>query len=112
MWTLGTGLGCGIIIGDTIVQGEHSHGSECGHIIIEMDNGRPCSSGQQGTLEAYVSATALLARCREALQTDRATLLRDWLAEGRELTPILIAEAVDAGDKLANELVIWLVFVQ
>jgi glucokinase len=38
-WTLGTGIGCGIIIGDVIVEGEHSHGSEC-DMIIEMDNGR------------------------------------------------------------------------
>ena len=27
LWTLGTGIGCGIIIGDMVVQGEHSHGS-------------------------------------------------------------------------------------
>ena len=46
LWTLGTGIGCGIIVGDTVIQGEHSHGAECGHIIIEMDNGRYCDTGQ------------------------------------------------------------------
>ena len=29
--TLGTGIGCGIIIGDMVVQGAHSHGGEAGH---------------------------------------------------------------------------------
>jgi glucokinase len=28
-WTLGTGIGCGIIVGDTIIEGAHSHGAEC-----------------------------------------------------------------------------------
>ena len=41
-------------------QGEHSHGSEIGHTILEFHNGRRCSTGQYGTGEAYCSATALL----------------------------------------------------
>ena len=35
MFTLGTGVGGGIVIGGTILEGRHSHGGECGHIIIE-----------------------------------------------------------------------------
>ena len=26
--TLGTGIGCGIIIGDMVIQGAHSHGGD------------------------------------------------------------------------------------
>ena len=33
--TLGTGIGGGIIIGDLSIDGEHGHGAECGHIIID-----------------------------------------------------------------------------
>ena len=76
LWTLGTGIGCGIIIGDAIIEGEHSHGSECGHIIIAMDNGRKCDTGQYGTLEAYASAKSLVRRCREALVAGRDSALR------------------------------------
>ena len=36
MFTLGTGIGGGIVVGGTIIEGRHSHGGECGHIIIEM----------------------------------------------------------------------------
>lgn len=105
-WTLGTGVGCGIIIGDLILTGEHSHGAECGHIIIEMDNGRRCDSGQYGTLEAYASAKSLVRRCREALEGGAESLLKAWLNEGRELTALLIAEAAQAGDELADELIL------
>ncbi len=45
MFTLGTGIGCGIVVDGTIIEGRHSHGAECGHIIIQMENGRQCSCG-------------------------------------------------------------------
>ncbi|MEY2725712.1 MAG: Glucokinase, partial [Planctomycetota bacterium] len=57
-YTLGTGLGGGLIVEDHIIEGEHSHGAELGHVILEMDNGRLCNTGQYGTAEAYCSATA------------------------------------------------------
>ena len=31
LFTLGTGVGGGIIIGDMVLEGEHSHGAELGH---------------------------------------------------------------------------------
>ncbi len=104
-WTLGTGIGCGIIVGDMIIQGEHSHGSECGHVIIEMNDGRPCPSGQFGTLEAYASATALVLRCQEALAGGSNSVLKEWIDAGEELSPLLIARAAEDGDALADELV-------
>lgn len=104
-WTLGTGIGCGIIIGGMILCGEHSHGGECGHIIIEMDNGRLCGTGQFGTLEAYASATALSQRCREALDAGRESSLRPRKDAGEELSPLLIAQAAESGDALADELI-------
>jgi len=53
MLTLGTGVGGGIIIGDLSVDGENSHGSECGHIIIDNSpTARMCGCGQPGHLEA------------------------------------------------------------
>ena len=51
-----------------ILEGRHSHGAECGHIIIQMENGRQCSCGAFGHLEAYASATALVKRAEEALE--------------------------------------------
>lgn len=104
-WTLGTGIGCGIIINDVVLNGEHSHGGECGHIIIEMEGGRPWSTGQYGTLEAYASAKGLLTRCQEGLEGGVKSSLQEVKESGKSITPILIAEAAEAGDEFAEELV-------
>ena len=62
LFTLGTGVGGGIIIGDLVIEGEHSHGAELGHMKIEMTRPRQCGCGRWGCLEAYASATAVVKR--------------------------------------------------
>lgn len=104
-YTLGTGLGGGLIVEDHIIEGEHSHGAELGHVILEMDNGRLCNTGQYGTAEAYCSATALLKGFREALEAGAATTVRARLEAGAELTPKLIADEAELGDHLSLELI-------
>ena len=106
MWTLGTGVGCGIIIHDVVIEGQHSHGGESGHLIMQMDGGRKNVNGQYGTLEAYCSATALVKRCHELLDAGRESSLRAVVASGQELTAKLIDEACEAGDVLADELIL------
>lgn len=105
-YTLGTGLGGGIIVNDTIIQGEHSHGSELGHVIIEMNNGRRCATGQFGTLEAYCSATALLQQFEAAMLAGRSTSVAAMLQEDRKLTPLLISQAAEDGDELSQQLIL------
>ena len=104
-YTLGTGLGGGVIVDDHIIEGEHSHGSELGHVILEMDDGRLCTSGQYGTAEAYVSATALLKRFRDALDKNAVTSVRNRMDHGEELTPLIISEEAERGDALSAELI-------
>lgn len=105
-YTLGTGLGGGLIVDDHIIEGEHSHGAELGHVILEMQNGRLCNTGQYGTAEAYVSATALLKSFREHLNAGTPTSVRQRLQSGEELSPKLIADEAEAGDQLALELIL------
>ncbi len=105
-WTLGTGIGCGIIYDGIIIEGAHSHGSECGHIVIDMDGPRVHpGTRQRGTLEAYASARAVIARAEEALAAGRTSSLADRIAEGAELTPKLVAAEAEAGDGLSEEIV-------
>jgi glucokinase len=70
-----------------------------------MDNGRLCDSGQYGTLEAYASAKSLVCRCHEALDAGRDSALNPKRSEGVEITPLVIGQAAEAGDDLADELV-------
>lgn len=109
MLTLGTGVGGGIIVGDVSIDGEHSHGSECGHIIIDCRaDARLCPCGHRGHLEAYASATALIKRAEELLQTGRETSIRHRMSQGAQLTPILLGEEASAGDAFAMELIMEL----
>ena len=107
MLTLGTGVGGGIIIGDTNVEGAHSHGSECGHIIVDTSpSARSCPFGHQGDLEAYCSATALVARAHEALAGHATGDLAAAVTRGEPLTPILVSDAAAGGDPLARGLIL------
>lgn len=103
MFTLGTGIGCGIVAEGQILEGRHSHGGECGHIVIQMENGRLCSCGAYGHLEAYASATALVKRAEEALEYDRDSLLLEAQERGT-LTSRAVSEAAERGDVLARRL--------
>jgi glucokinase len=107
LFTLGTGIGCGIIIGDVVVQGAHSHGGESGHIVIDISQrARPCNCGHNGHLEAYASATGVVRRAQEAINNGRATSLSKRIAAGDELTPKLIADEAETGDELSLEIVL------
>ena len=102
--TLGTGVGGGIIIGEVNVEGAHSHGSECGHILVDpAPTARMCPCGQPGHLEAYTSATSLKAMVRERIAAGAAGSLAAAVAAGEDLTPILIAREAERGDPLATD---------
>lgn len=104
--TLGTGVGGGIIIGDISIDGENSHGSECGHVLIESGpEARICSCGQPGHLEAYASATAVVKRTREALQAGTSSSLHQRLEGQQELTTLILYEEAIKGDVLSHRIV-------
>jgi glucokinase len=106
MFTLGTGVGGGIIIRDLVIEGEHSHGAELGHMKIEMTNPRQCGCGRWGCLEAYASATAVVKRTQDALASDGGkSSLHAVVENGREITSKEIFDASAAGDALAEKIV-------
>jgi glucokinase len=106
LFTLGTGVGGGIILRDVIVEGEHSHGAEIGHIKIEMTAPRQCGCGRWGCLEAYASATAVVKRTLEALaRSDGTSALGSVLHAQGELTARDVFDAAAAGDGLAEKIV-------
>jgi glucokinase len=106
LFTLGTGVGGGIIIGEMIVQGEHSHGAEIGHQKIELTNPRQCGCGRWGCLEAYASATAVVKRATEALNEPGArSRLSALLNKEGGLTARDVFESAAEGDALADRIV-------
>lgn len=108
MFTLGTGVGGGIIIGDRVIEGEHSHGGELGHLRIELpDRGRLCGCGHRGCLEAYGSASAVVQRAREAMAGfyGPTRLRRYQTANDDEFTSKEVFDLAREGDRLAMRIV-------
>ena len=108
MFTLGTGIGGGIIIDDKVMEGQHSHGGEIGHMKIQMtQDGRPCGCGRRGCLEAYASATSVVKRAREALAgQEHDSVLKQLLGATKEELPAkVVFQAADQGDETAKKVI-------
>jgi glucokinase len=104
--TLGTGVGGGIIVGDTLIEGEHSCGSECGHILVNpAEDARMDSLGKRGSLESYTNATAVVDRAHAALKNATATSLAKRRVAGEEMTPQVVAQEAERGDEVARGII-------
>lgn len=99
LFTLGTGVGGGIIINDELYTGPDDTAGELGHMVINFD-GPVCGCGNRGCVEAYASATAIRRRVQEAVAAGRSTSIAD--AADLEDTKDVYDAAV-AGDPLAIE---------
>jgi len=98
MYTLGTGVGCGIILHGRIWQGMRGSAGESGHGPIIPD-GVPCPCGTRGCLEMYASATAIVRRAQE-LEIGSGSHLSP--ANGAApLTASAIAQLATAGNERA-----------
>ncbi|MDO4551683.1 MAG: ROK family protein [Planctomycetia bacterium] len=104
--TLGTGIGCGIILNRCVYDGEHSHGGEYGHSIMDLSpEARVCGCGRAGHFEAYGSAKALVARAKEVIRSGRETSLRKRVEDLDLSGAKIVGEEALAGDVVAGELI-------
>jgi len=102
MFTLGTGVGSGIVVNGDLLYGNDGFAGECGHMIL-VPNGRHCGCGGRGHLEAYCSAPGMKRTAFEllVLYNDTTSLLAN--KSFNELDSKMIYDAAVAGDKVANE---------
>ena len=82
MITLGTGLGCGIVIDGKLYAGHHGMSGEFGHIIVEAAGEDPCDCGVVSCLETQAAGPAIARRGRQAVENCQDTLIRT-LADGQ-----------------------------
>ena len=110
MFTLGTGVGSGIVIDGRLLLGSTGAAGELGHAILVPD-GRQCSCGLRGCTEAYASSRGILQTYAE-LRASHDALHRDdnepttpgWIDHNRALTDLSckdLGDAANAGDPLA-----------
>lgn len=105
--TLGTGIGCGIIIEGRSVDGATGYGGECGHLVIDCaENALLCGCGQRGHLEAYCSAIGVARRTINLTDRRESSVRSKISPETRlgEIAKIVYHEA-EKGDPLAYEIV-------
>jgi glucokinase len=103
--TVSTGVGGGIILDGQVVRGRSNLAGEIGHIIVEPD-GRACSCGKHGCVEAYASGDSLAAIAKERVTADvqaGAAILRE-AGEGH-IDSAAVFRAARGGDSLASSLV-------
>lgn len=103
-FTLGTGVGGGVIIDGRLHRGRFDNAGEFGHIIVQPD-GRPCPCGQSGCLERYASALAVGQRATEAIRSGENSSLKTLLDQGKVIDAPDVDQAAVAGDPLARR--IW-----
>jgi glucokinase len=100
LFTLGTGIGGGIIFDGKLLNVS----AEIGHMSIHAD-GDKCPCGNSGCLESYASARAILSKTVSALEKGRESLLREYCGGNfYKLTTEDIYRAALDGDSLAREL--------
>jgi predicted NBD/HSP70 family sugar kinase len=97
------GIGCGIVMNDSVYRGSHGSAGEMGHICADPNDDTICACGHHGCLEAIVAPANLLVRARELAQKERSPVLGPHL-EGAELTMDAIGAATLEGDPLAISL--------
>ncbi len=102
MYTLGTGVGSGVVVNGDLVYGHDGFAGECGHTML-IPEGRLCGCGTRGHLEAYCSAPGMKRTAMELLAKYNAedSLLADF--SYNELSSKKIFEAAQKGDKIALE---------
>ncbi len=102
--TLGTGVGGGIIIDGKIYAGFNHFGGELGHEVI-VYNGRPCTCGRKGCLEAYASATGLINMTKEAMEAHKESKLWEVAKTLDEVNGKTAFDAMRLGDPAGKEVV-------
>lgn len=102
MLTLGTGVGCGVLLDGKIVAGTHGGAGEVGHMTVNFEETEPCNCGRYGCLEQYASANGIVHLAKQMLaQSELPCPLRDM----DSFTSKEICDLARAGDEMAKQVV-------
>lgn len=115
LFTIGTGIGSGIIMrpeavfgkadGPLMLLGGNKGGAELGHMVIQH-GGLDCNAGTYGAIEAYAQRDSIVRRAVHRLSRGRESQVRDMVGgDLSKLTPLILSQAAAAGDELAIE--VW-----
>jgi glucokinase len=100
----GTGIGGGIVVDGTIVQGSSSTAGEIGHMIVAYE-GKLCSCGRRGCFESYAAKWALTENIYQRIQKGEKSIIEFQGDKPREeiLKSKLIKKAYLENDTVLKE---------
>ncbi len=105
MFTLGTGVGGGVIINKKIFSGSDGFGTELGHTTL-VYGGKKCTCERRGCLECYASATALMEQAREEMHRNKNSKMWDYVnGDENKVDGKIIFECLRQGDESAEKVV-------
>ncbi len=105
MFTIGTGVGGGVVLGGQLLRGANGVAAELGHMMTVPD-GHLCGCGRLGCIEQYASGSALVRFARAAARQEphRATALLDLAGGDAEaITGRMVTAAARDGDAVSAE---------
>ncbi len=102
-FTLGTGVGSGLILNSCLWRGEQGKAGEFGHVTVYHD-GEVCGCGKRGCLEAHSSGTAIVRMARAAALQNATTALRMYADRPAELTPKIVYQYAVNGDAVCRDI--------
>jgi len=104
LFTLGTGVGGGIILGGKMFKGGMGRGNELGHMIIQ-DGGPICTCGNKGCIESLCTATWLIQQGRKVIVERPVSTIYEK-AEGNmnNVTAKIVMDSAKEGDTIAMDI--------
>jgi len=101
MITLGTGVGSGIITNGQLMYGHDGFAGELGHTIVKPGGRKHWSTGSEGSLEAYASATGIAITAKKMRAEFPDSMLNEYPEEA--INSKIVHECAKAGDPTAIE---------
>jgi glucokinase len=111
--TIGTGIGCGIILQGKLREGAFGGAGEIGHFLMNPVETEFCGCGKRGCLEQYAAARGIVRRAQQQMKlSDTPSILRhipeptakDILDAAKEDDPFGLDAARFAGDMIGRAL--------
>lgn len=99
--TIGTGIGCGIVLNGEILRGKNGAAGELGHMHVEDAVKKKCSCGNRGCLEQVASARGISAIAEYILETTK----ENSELRGQEISAKKVLDAAKKKDKVAVQAV-------
>jgi len=100
--TMGTGFGCGLILGGRLYEGVNGNAGELGHVRLTQRG--PIGYGKSGSVEGWCSGGGIAQIAENRIEELKKDGAQSLLLESGTLTAQSVAQAADQGDDLAQRI--------